>query len=193
MQPAFPDRALREGGPAPAPPLCSPRKQKMPTQHTHANFHSLPFLFQLSEKIVKSGRKNVPSCPSSEANTRLLFSFVKKNGPPGCCRGNSNSFFHVSTTLKPAHSPSTKTENCTWSQDHGGLTSMSQGHTVNSSAMVFQDTDPQLCPAAPTTEIMHCHSVLSLRTPLAKWRQGFNERQGPWTKAQAANVDTSGW
>lgn len=140
----------------------------MPAQHTHTSFHSLPFLPQLSEKIVKSRRKKVPYCPPSEANTQLLFSFVKKNGPPGCCRGNSNSFFHVSTTMKPPHSPSTKTENCMWSQDHGGLASMSQGHTVNSSTMVFQDSDPQLCPAAPTTEILHRHSVLSLRTPLVK-------------------------
>lgn len=75
---SLPNSALGECGLAPAPSLCSPRKQKMPTQHTHANFHSLPFLPQLSEKIVKPRRKNVPYWPSSEANTRLLFSFVKK-------------------------------------------------------------------------------------------------------------------
>lgn len=91
-QPAFLNRALGECSPAPAPPLCSPRKQKMPAQHKHASFHSLSFLPQLSEKIVKSRRKNVPYCPPSEANTQLLFSFVKKNGPLGCCRRTSNSF-----------------------------------------------------------------------------------------------------
>lgn len=64
--------------------------------------------------------------------------------------------------------------------------------TVNSSTMVFKDTDPQLCPAAPTAEIMHRHSVLSLRTPLVKQRQGFRGRQGPWAKAQAAKVDKMG-